>query len=136
MSSWSSPPMSSSAFEIPCEIKLTISKRLTDRTSVGASLHMLSESFGRVRATGMSVDIGVQYKSFMDCENLDVGFAIRNFGQPVTYGGEGLGVQAEASDSDRPVEYYKVDAASFDLPLRAPNIPDLSSPSPSIVVNS
>ena len=95
----------------------TISKRLTDRTSVGASLHMLSESFGRVRATGISADFGVQYKSFMDWENLDVGFAIRNFGQPVTYGGEGLGVQAEASDSDRPVEYYKVDAASFDLPF-------------------
>jgi hypothetical protein len=95
----------------------SVSKRLSDRTSVGATFNWLSESFGRVSANGMSVDIGVQYKSFMDCENLDVGFAIRNFGQPVTYGGEGLGVQAEAADSDRPQEYYKVDAASFDLPF-------------------
>ena len=95
----------------------TFSKRLTDRTSVGATFNWLGESFGRVSANGMSLDIGVQYKTFMDIENLDVGFTIRNFGQPVTYGGEGLGVQAEAADSDRPQEYYKVDAASFDLPF-------------------
>lgn len=95
----------------------SVSKRLSDRTSVGATVNWLSESFGRVSANGLSVDVGVQYKSFMDCENLDVGFAIRNFGQPITYGGEGLGVQAEATDSDRPQEYYKADAASFDLPF-------------------
>ena len=95
----------------------TISKRLSDRTSVGASVHILSESFGRVNANGLSVDVGVQYRSFMDCEDLDVGFAIRNFGKPVTYSGEGLGVQANVADSDRPIEYYKVDAASFDLPF-------------------
>ena len=33
------------------------------------------------------------------------------------YDGEGLGVFATASGSDRPEDYYKVDAASFDLPF-------------------
>ena len=52
----------------------------------------------------------------MDIDNLNVGFVLRNFGKPMTYGGEGLGIWAEGSDTDRPEEYYKVDAASFDLP--------------------
>ena len=44
-------------------------------------------------------------------------FALKNFGQPMQYGGEGLGILATAQNGDRPVEYYKVDAASFDLPF-------------------
>ncbi|MDP7028065.1 MAG: hypothetical protein QF380_06640 [Candidatus Marinimicrobia bacterium] len=94
----------------------TISKAITDRTSIGASANWISEGFGRVSASGISFDIGVQYNTLLDIDNLDVGFVIRNFGQPVTYSGEGLGVWAEGSDTDRPEEYYKVDAASFDLP--------------------
>ena len=50
-------------------------------------------------------------------EGLDAGFVLRNFGQPVQYDGEGLGVAATAVDGDRPVEYYKVDAAAYDLPF-------------------
>ena len=42
---------------------------------------------------------------------------MKNFGQPVKYDGEGLGVAATAVDGDRPVEYYKVDAAAYDLPF-------------------
>ena len=94
----------------------TISKNITDKTSVGATANWISESFGRVNASGVSFDLGVQYSSLMNIENLNVGFVLRNFGKPVTYGGEGLGIWAEGSDTDRPEEYYKVDAASFDLP--------------------
>jgi hypothetical protein len=50
-------------------------------------------------------------------EGLDIGFALKNFGSPMKYDGQGLGVFAEPSDADRPSEYYKVDAASFDLPF-------------------
>ena len=95
----------------------TISKKLSDRTSVGLNANWVSESFGRVSANALAFDIGVQYRSLMDIEGLNVGFVIRNFGSPVTYGGEGLGVSAEVPDANRPVEYYKVDAASFDLPF-------------------
>ena len=95
----------------------TASKRLSDNTSVGINANYIRESFGRVAASGMAFDLGVQYKSLAGMEGLDAGFVLRNFGQPVKYDGEGLGVAASAVDGDRPVEYYKVDAAAYDLPF-------------------
>ena len=95
----------------------TASKRLSDNTSVGINANFIRESFGRVAASGMAFDLGVQYKSLAGMEGLDAGFVLRNFGQPVKYDGEGLGVAATAVDGDRPVEYYKVDAAAYDLPF-------------------
>ena len=95
----------------------TASKRLSDNTSVGINANYIRESFGRVAASGMAFDLGVQYKSLAGMEGLDAGFVLRNFGQPVKYDGEGLGVAATAVDGDRPVEYYKIDAAAYDLPF-------------------
>ena len=95
----------------------TASKRLSDNTSVGINANFIRESFGRVAASGMAFDLGVQYKSLAGMEGLDAGFVLRNFGQPVKYDGEGLGVAATAVDGDRPVEYYKIDAAAYDLPF-------------------
>jgi len=95
----------------------TASKQLSDNTSVGVNANYIRESFGRVAASGMAFDLGVQYQDLASVEGLDVGFVLRNFGQPVKYDGEGLGISATATGSDRPVEYYKVDAAAFDLPF-------------------
>ena len=95
----------------------TASKLLSDNTSVGLNLNYIRESFGRVSASGMAFDLGVQYKGLLGRENLDVGFTLKNFGSPVKYDGPGLGVFAEPSDADRPSEYYKLDAAAFDLPF-------------------
>ena len=95
----------------------TVSRRISDNTSVGVNVNYIRESFGRVAASGFAYDLGVQYKNLLSREGLDVGFALKNFGKTMKYDGEGLGVFAESPDSDRPVEYYKVDAASFDLPF-------------------
>jgi len=95
----------------------TIARKLSDNTSVGLNANLIRESFGRVAATGVAYDLGVQYKGFLGREGLDVGFALKNFGSPMKYDGEGLGLFAEPVDADRPTEYYKVDAASFDLPF-------------------
>ena len=78
---------------------------------------MIREGFGRVSATGVAYDFGVQHRGIAGLENLEVGFALKNFGQPMKYDGEGLGVFATASGSDRPEDYYKIDAASIDLPF-------------------
>ena len=94
----------------------TVSKRLSDNTSVGVNANLVRESFGRVSASGMAFDLGVQYTGLLGMNGLDVGFVLKNFGTPMQYGGEGLGVMATAT-ADRPVEFYKVDAASFDLPF-------------------
>ncbi len=95
----------------------SFARKLSENTTVGLSANLIRESFGRVSASGVAYDLGVQYKSLLGRENLDVGFVLRNFGNPVQYDGEGLGVIATASDADRPAEYYKVDAAAFDLPF-------------------
>ena len=95
----------------------TLARKLSDNTSVGLNANLIREGFGRVAATGVAYDLGVQYRGFLGREGLDVGFAMKNFGAPMKYDGEGLGVMASPVDGDRPVEYYKVDAASFDLPF-------------------
>jgi len=97
-------------------IGASVSKNLSDNTSVGVNANLVRESFGRVAASGLAFDLGVQYRGlFLD--DINVGFVLKNFGQPVKYEGEGLGVLATANESDRPLEYYKIDAASFDLPF-------------------
>ena len=95
----------------------SLARKLTENTSVGLNANLIREGFGRVSATGIAYDFGVQHKGIAGIENLEVGFALKNFGQPMKYDGEGLGVFATASGSDRPEDYYKVDAASFDLPF-------------------
>ena len=95
----------------------SVSKKLSDNTSVGLTANYIRESFGRVSASGVAYDLGVQYKGLLGREGLDVGFALKNFGSPVKYDGPGLGVFAEPSDADRPNEYYKLDVAAFDLPF-------------------
>ena len=95
----------------------SLARKLTENTSVGLNANLIREGFGRVSATGVAYDFGVQHKGLAGLENLEVGFALKNFGQPIKYDGEGLGVFATASGSDRPEDYYKVDAASFDLPF-------------------
>ena len=95
----------------------TFARKLSDNTSVGINANLIREGFGRVAATGVAYDLGVQYRGFLGREGLDVGFAMKNFGSPMKYDGEGLGVMASPVDGDRPVEYYKIDAAAFDLPF-------------------
>ena len=95
----------------------SVARKLTENTSVGLNANLIREGFGRVSATGVAYDFGVQHKGLAGLENLEIGFALKNFGQPMKYDGEGLGVFATASGSDRPEDYYKVDAASFDLPF-------------------
>jgi len=95
----------------------TFARKLSDNTSVGLNANLIREGFGRVSATGVAYDLGVQYRGLLGREGLDVGFTLKNFGAPMKYDGAGLGVMASPVDGDRPVEYYKIDAASFDLPF-------------------
>ena len=58
----------------------TLDRKLYDNTSVGLNANLIREGFGRVAATGVAYDLGVQYKSLLGREGLDVGFAMKNFG--------------------------------------------------------
>jgi hypothetical protein len=96
---------------------LTYSRALTDRVSVGATINIINESFGNVSSNGMSFDIGVQYRDLLDIQGLAVGVVVKNLGGSMTYDGSALWVQASNPSSfDRGQTFYKVGAASFDLP--------------------
>ncbi|MFC1550106.1 PorV/PorQ family protein [Candidatus Neomarinimicrobiota bacterium] len=95
----------------------TYSKQLSERTGMGISFNYISEDISRVGATGFTVDVGVQYQNLLELEGFDVGVALRNFGNPMTYGGSALWVNAEDPNGDRQLDWYKVEAMSFDMPF-------------------
>ena len=95
---------------------VTYSRLLTDRTSVGVNANFLSEGFSGVNASGLAFDVGIQYNTFMDIQNLSIGVVLKNFGSSMQYSGSRLWRQAVATDTDRIVTWYKVEAAKFDLP--------------------
>ena len=95
---------------------LTYSRQLTDRISIGATANIISETFAKVNSNGISFDAGVQYKGVIGIQNLDIGVALKNIGPPMQYGGSGLWVSADAVGAQRGSTYYKVEAASFELP--------------------
>ena len=44
----------------------TLARKLSDNTSVGLSANLVGEGFGRVAATGVAFDFGVQYKGLLE----------------------------------------------------------------------
>jgi len=98
-------------------VGLTYSKRMSDRTGLGATVNYINEGFGRVNASGITVDVGVQYENFLEVEDLDIGVALRNFGNPMRYDGSALWVNAEVSTASRETDWYKVVAGKFDMPF-------------------
>lgn len=95
----------------------TYSKLLTDRTSLGFTANFVNEGFVAVDASGFAFDIGVQYYNFLDIPNLALGVVLKNFGSPMRYDGSALWIEAKAIGSDRQTEWYKVEAAAFDMPF-------------------
>jgi len=94
---------------------LTYSKLLSDRVSIGANINLINESWANVSATGFSVDAGVQYRDLF-VSGLAIGVVVKNLGGAMQYDGSGLIVQATDPNSERGQTFYKVTAASFELP--------------------
>ncbi len=95
----------------------TYSKILTDRTSLGFNANFVNEGFAGVGASGFTFDVGVQYYNFLNIPNLALGVALKNFGSPMRYDGSALWTEAKATGSNRETEWYKVEAAAFDMPF-------------------
>jgi hypothetical protein len=94
---------------------LTYSKLLSDRVSIGANLNLINESWANVKATGFSVDAGVQYRDLFT-SGLSIGVVVKNLGGAMQYDGSGLFIRAADPVGDRGNTFYKVVAASFELP--------------------
>ena len=95
---------------------ITYSKRLTDRISIGATMNLIDESFGNVSGSAIGFDFGVQYENLVGINGLGLGVAVKNVGTEMKYGGSGLYVQATIPSAGIGLSYYKVEAASFQLP--------------------
>ncbi len=95
---------------------VSFSRQLTDRISVGLTSNFISETLGDVSASGVAFDVGVIYSDLADLNGLSLGVVLKNIGPQMTYSGTGLLTQATVSNLNRPPQYYKVDAAPFEMP--------------------
>ena len=95
---------------------LTYSRLLTDRISVGATFNLISEQFDKVSSNGFAFSAGVQYSGFGGVNGLSLGVAVKNIGPQMKFDGDGLLRQGNANDVLRPSSFYRVTAASFELP--------------------
>jgi len=95
---------------------LSFARNLSDRISVGLTANLINETLSLVSTTGMAFNIGVMYSGLGGMEGLSLGLVMKNIGPPMKYSGSGLNVQATAPDLERPGQYYKVEAATFELP--------------------
>lgn len=97
---------------------LTYSNALTDRIRVGLNINLISETILRTSASGVAFDAGIQYSSLAGVEGLKVGVVLRNLGAQLKYDGDDLLRVAEDPNSARGEQFYKIDAASFELPAQ------------------
>ena len=95
---------------------VTFSKQLTDQVSAGATVNVINERMGRVSASGMAIDVGIQYRNLGGVEGLNTGIVVKNLGPSLQYGGTGLYREANDYDSKKSKSYLSVNAATFDLP--------------------
>jgi hypothetical protein len=93
----------------------TYSRALTDRISVGVTAGMVTEKILQMSATGLSFDVGIQYRD-LAVRGLQLAVAVKHFGPNMTFSGSNAYVTADASGSLRGTNPYVVEMASFELP--------------------
>lgn len=97
-------------------VGLTYARSITDAISAGATVKIISEQIDRVSASTVAFDFGVQYNNLAGMEGLGLGVALKHIGTQMKFDGSGLLRDAIATGGSRPVQKYKSEAASFELP--------------------
>lgn len=91
-------------------------RALTDRISVGSTVHYLVNRIERVDATSTSLSAGLQYSNLGSIEGLDMGVAVKHIGTRMQFDGPALLRSGQLDQVRRPGALYKVEASSADLP--------------------
>lgn len=94
---------------------LSFARMLNDHVSIGVVFNIISEKIMSTSATGFAVNAGVQY-SGLGIPGLKFGVVMKNIGPNMTYDGSNLYQTSKVADGLRDAQYYKVEAASFELP--------------------
>lgn len=97
-------------------VGLTYARRFTDAIVFGITPKVVSEKMARATGSGFAVDLGVQYRSVGGFEGLNVGVALKNYGPAMSFGGSGLLHTAITTEGERPEQFFRSDAAKFELP--------------------
>jgi hypothetical protein len=97
-------------------VGITYARQLSERISVGLTTNFISERMGDVSANGVAFNVGVLYENFINLKGLSLGVVVKNVGPQMSFDGPGLLRQATVPDQNRPPQFYKVEAASFELP--------------------
>jgi hypothetical protein len=95
---------------------LTYSNTLTDRIRVGVNVNLVTEKIMRTSASGISLDVGVQYSGIAEIEGLNLGVVLKNFGGQMKFDGPDLLRDAVDNSSSSGSRKYQIDAAGFELP--------------------
>lgn len=95
---------------------VTYSNALTDRIRVGINVNLISEEIMRTSALGVAFDAGVQYNGVAGIEGLKFGVALKNLGPAMKFDGPDLLRTAEETGVARGNQFYKIDAAAFEMP--------------------
>lgn len=95
---------------------LSYSRALTDRISVGGTVNFVSETFDRVSASGVAIDLGVQYRDLASITGLSMGVTVKNLGPSMQYGGSGLLRSAQLGNVDRGETPLLIQAQKDELP--------------------
>lgn len=99
-------------------VSATYANSITDRIRVGFNLNLISEKIQNLSATGFSVDAGIQYSNVAQVNGLNFGITLKNLGADMTFDGPDLlrKAQENIDQSKRGTQFYKIAAASFELP--------------------
>ncbi len=95
---------------------LTYSRLLSDRISIGVTMNYITEQLDLVSASGVAFNLGVAYKNLGNVDGLSFALAIKNLGPQMKYDGSALYIRATSADLERSAQYYKIDAATYELP--------------------
>ncbi len=97
-------------------VGLSYARSLTEAISAGATFKVLSEQIDRVGASGIALDVGLQYKRLGGIPGFSLGVAVKNIGPRIQYDGSALLGTSRRTDGDRPEQKYKIEASENELP--------------------
>lgn len=97
---------------------LTYAKSFSDRVQFGVNFKLVSEAILNTKASGLAIDLGVQYQ-FPDMP-LYIGVVLKNLGSRMEYQGSDLEqkLSPDGSESGTIKERFRIKAEEFDLPAQ------------------
>lgn len=97
-------------------LSISYAKIFSDNIYGGINLKLISEQIPNANAKGIAIDAGIQYHTGK-YDQIHVGIALKNWGPKLSYSGDGLSRQAEATSSNGSYELTVENlSASFELP--------------------